>query len=86
MTDNEDNQQYVDIGIVVLKRFNAPLIFDVWIRRTSTSYSKLFMKGDVIDWDRLEAYKSKGVESLCVTLEDYDKYTLYVERMGEHLS
>lgn len=83
---NEESQKYVDIGIVVLKRFNAPLIFDVWIRRASTSYSKLFMKGDIIDWERLEAYKSKGVESLCVTLEDYAKYSLYVEKMGEHLA
>lgn len=86
MTQTDEIQKYVDIGIVVLKRFNTPLIFDVWIRRSATNYSKLFMKGDVIDWDRLEAYKSKGVESLCVALEDYDKYSLFVEKMGEQLA
>jgi len=78
--------KYVDIGIVVLKSFKTPLIFDVWIRRTATDYSKLFMKGDIIDWQRLEAYKSKGVDSLCVSELDYERYSLFVEQMGEQLA
>lgn len=85
MTQVEDSKKYVDIGIVVLKRFTTALIFDVWIRRTATNCTKLFKKGDVIDWQRLEAYKNKGVESLCVAVEDYDKYSLFVEKMGEVL-
>lgn len=73
---------YVGISTLVLKKYEGPLIFDVFIKRTQKDYTKIFKQGDTVDWKRLETYESKGVEFLFVTNYEYQIYLEHVEKLS----
>ncbi|MCK5072623.1 MAG: HD domain-containing protein [Bacteriovoracaceae bacterium] len=81
----EKSSEYVEISTTVLKRFDKPLIFDIYVKRTATNYSKLFKKEDIIDWKRIEQYEGKGVKMLCVLRAQYERYLFYVEQLVDRL-
>ncbi len=78
--------KYVEISLEILEKFKRPLKFDVYIRRTETSYTKIFSKDDVIDRERVAQYRKKGVASFYVEEGDYAIYCLYVEKIGDVLA
>lgn len=84
MENDDDN--YIDISFGLLKRLNRPLIFDVYVRRGSKSFSKIFKKGDLLDFDRIRLYEEKGVDVFYVTEEEHSLYCIYVEKLGEVLN
>ena len=78
----KEKPAFIDISLNILKRFNRPLIFDIYIKRTESDYTKLFNIGDQLDWERLKKYEDKNVTIFYVTAQDYKKYSLYVEKLG----
>ncbi len=76
---------HIDISLNILKRFNRALNFDIYIQRTESSYTKIFKKGDLIDWDRVTLYEDKGITHFYLTLSDYEIYGNFVERLGDQL-
>lgn len=80
------HEKYVDISLDIVKQFKTPLVFDVYVKRSETSYTKIFKQDDILDWDRVMLYESKGISFFYVTKEDYYNYTLYVERLGRELA
>lgn len=81
-----NHSQYADISLSLLKSFSSKLPFDVFIKRTDTSYTKVFSQGDLIDWARVTKYHDKGVQVFFCKEEDYLTYMLFVEKMGEKLA
>jgi len=81
----KETRSHIDISLNILKRFNRALNFDVYIQRTETSFTKIFKKGDVIDWERVHLYEDKGITHFFVAAKEYDVYGQFVERLGEQL-
>ncbi|MDC1175373.1 HD domain-containing protein [Bacteriovoracaceae bacterium] len=77
---------YIDISFALLKRLNRPLIFDVYVKRGENSFSKIFKKGDLLDFDRIRVYEEKGIDVFYVTEEEHSLYCIYVEKLGEVLN
>lgn len=78
-------EDYIQISLQLLRRFNNQLKFDIYVRRTDSDYTKLFNKGDSIDWQRVALYEAKGIKYFFVTKSEYQIYSLFVERLGEQL-
>ncbi|OUR96351.1 hypothetical protein A9Q84_08325 [Halobacteriovorax marinus] len=78
--------EYLEISLEILEKFKRPLKFDVYIKRTETSYTKIFKSDDVIDRERVAQYRKKGVNSFYVEENDYSIYCLYVEKIGDVLA
>jgi HD-GYP domain-containing protein (c-di-GMP phosphodiesterase class II) len=77
---------YIEISLSIIEKIKRPLMFDVYIKRGKDSYTKIFMKDDLIDLDRVKSYKDKGVSNFYVEESDYSVYCLYVEKIGEALA
>ncbi len=77
--------EYIQVSLGVLKRFNRPLPFDIYVRRTEKNFSRIFLHGDPLDWQRIKSYEAKGIKHFYVTKEDYKKYTKYVEKLSDAL-
>ena len=45
---DEEDTSYVDISVEIIKKFKRPLKFDVYIKRSETTYSKIFKEGDFL--------------------------------------
>lgn len=84
MEDSKE-KKYIGISVPVLRKFDRPLAFNIYIKRTEADYSKLFNENDKIDWERLKSYESKGVEFLFILAEDYGKYAVYLEALTDQL-
>jgi putative nucleotidyltransferase with HDIG domain len=84
MSETND-RTHIDISLNILKRFNRALNFDIYIQRSVTSYTKIFKKGDLIDWDRVTLYEEKGITHFYLTTENYEVYGALVERLGDQL-
>lgn len=82
----KESPDYVEISLAILKRFSRSLKFDIYVKRSETNFTKVFPKGDVLDWERVNTYLSKGLKYFYVGADDYALYSLYVERLGEQLS
>lgn len=79
-SDSSVKAAYIPINISVIEQIEGKLPFDVYIRRTSDRYTKLFNKGEEIDRERVLQYKkNKGVETLSVTSDDHIQYCLCLE-------
>lgn len=79
------NPDYIQISLNILRRLNRPLKFDIYVKRTEGSFTKIFKSGDLLDLERIRSYEEKGIEFFYVQEKDYETYTLYLERMGEVL-
>ncbi|GAB4013520.1 MAG: hypothetical protein Fur0010_10450 [Bdellovibrio sp.] len=79
-------EDYIQISLQLLRRFSSALKFDIYVRRTDSDYTKLFKKGDSIDWERVALYEAKGIRYFFVTKDEYQIYSLFVERLGEQLT
>lgn len=78
-------EDYIQISLQLLRKFSSTLKFDIYVRRTDSDYTKLFKKGDSIDWERVALYEGKGIKYFFVTKDEYQIYSLFVERLGEQL-
>ncbi len=76
------NSDYVQIKIEILKKFTGELPFDIFVQRKEGKYTKLFNETDLLDFDRVDTYKSKGVSHFSVTRDDYAKYKVLVAQIG----
>lgn len=85
METSSKGRSHIDISLNILRRINRALSFDVYIKRTETSYTKIFKKGDVIDWERVALYEDKGITHFYLSSKEYDLYGQLVERLGEQL-
>lgn len=81
----EQASDYIDISLTLLKTFSSKLAFDIFIKRTEKSYTKVFSKNDHIDWDRVTRYHDKGVQVFYCRKPDYQTYILFVEKLGQQL-
>ena len=80
------DSEFVEVNVNILRRISGKLPFDVFIRRGENTYTKLFLKGDEIDRERLRTYETgKGVEEFYVQNDDYRQYLLYVEQVANTL-
>ncbi len=74
---------FIDVSVPVLRRIKGPLPFNVFLKRASDTYTKIFPKDEPIDLQRLLTYQqSKGIEDLFVQKEDYRQYLFYVEQVA----
>lgn len=83
--EETNSRTHIDISLNILKRFNRALSFDIYIQRTESSYTKIFKKGDLIDWERVTLYEDKGITHFYLTVKDYETYGSFVERLGDQL-
>ena len=80
------DSEFVEVNVNILRRISGKLPFDVFIRRGENTYTKLFLKSDEIDRERLRTYEAgKGVEEFYVQNNDYRQYLLYVEQVADSL-
>jgi HD-GYP domain-containing protein (c-di-GMP phosphodiesterase class II) len=80
------DSEFVEVNASVLSRISGALPFHVFIKRGENTYTKIFLKGDEIDLERLKSYEaSKGVEEFYVHRDDYRQYLLYVEQVAKTL-
>ncbi len=77
---------FIAISIEIVKRFKRPLIFDIYLKRTESDFTLVFKRKDLIDWERVQNYVSKGLKAFYVTVQDYSQYTFYVETLGRELA
>jgi putative nucleotidyltransferase with HDIG domain len=83
--ESKTTRTHIDISLNILKRLNRALNFDIYIKRTEKSYTKIFLKGDMIDWERVTLYEGKGITHFYLKAENYKVYGVFVERLGEKL-
>lgn len=83
--ENKSSRTHIDISLNILKRLNRALNFDIYVKRSEKSYTKIFQKGDMIDWERVELYEGKGITHFYLKEDDYKVYGVFVERLGEQL-
>src|SRR5580704_251859 len=77
---------FVDISIAVFDRIDGQMPFDVYIRRASDTFTKLFPRNEDIDRRRVESYRNqKGVAHLFVHKLDFKQYLLYVDKIAADL-
>jgi len=82
MTHKFDSE-FIEISIPILKKISGKLQFDIFIKRATNTYTKLFQKGDVIETDRMEHYwVNKNLDKLSVNKNDYRQYLFYVEQLA----
>lgn len=62
---------------------NSPLQFDIYVKRTDSDFTKIFRAKDVIDRERIKRYADKGIRYFYVSKDDYEVYTLYIEKFGQ---
>lgn len=75
---------FYEVSVGVIKRLKGIWPFDIYIKRSENAYSKLFLKDDTIDQERVSEYnQNKGVQALYVHTDDYRKYTFYVEEIAK---
>jgi HD-GYP domain-containing protein (c-di-GMP phosphodiesterase class II) len=84
--ENSTALEYVDISLMILKRFSGRLVFDIYIKRSDTHYTKVFKKGDTVCWDRVEGYRVKGLRHFCLLQGDYEKYAIMVKYLGRTIA
>lgn len=74
---------FIQISSSIFLRIEGALPFDVYIRRASDTYTRIFPKGEPIDQTRVTQYQiGKGVDHLYITKENYAQYQLYVESVA----
>lgn len=83
--EGKENRTHIDISLNILKRLNRALNFDVYVQRSENSFTKIFKKGDMIDWERVALYEGKGITHFYLKANDYKVYGVFVERLGEQL-
>ena len=77
------DEQFIEISALVLETIEGKLPFDVFIRRASNTYTKLFPRDEPIDQDRIESYRNqKHISAFYVQKGDYKQYLLYVEEIA----
>ncbi|MCB9061815.1 MAG: HD domain-containing protein [Halobacteriovoraceae bacterium] len=81
-----NSEYFIPISLEVLKRFDKKLLFDIYVRRSESKYTKIFRESEALDWERVELYKSQGVDTFFVTKDDYQKYSLVVRKLGDLLN
>lgn len=79
------DSDFIQISTPIIYRIEGQLSFDIYIRRATNTYTKLFPRGEVIDLDRLATYEKKGVATLSVKKEDYKQYLFYVDEITRTL-
>lgn len=79
-------ENFIEISLTILQKFNKPLMFDIYVKRTEKDYTKIFKEGDQIDWERVHSYEGKGIQYFYVLTMDYEKYTMFVELLGKDLA
>ncbi len=75
----------MQISLNLLKKMSRCLPFDISVQRGTNSYTKIFKKGDVLDWERVYAYEKKGITFFFVTMIDYQVYIAHLENLGDRL-
>lgn len=81
-----NNDEYFQISLSILNKFSRSLKFDIYVQRSESKFTKIFQKGDSIDWDRIDSYKNKGINFFFVSSDDYKIYSIFLERLGEYLN
>jgi len=80
------DKEFYQVSILIINKMMGNWPFDIYIKRAESTYTKLFLKDDVIDRERILGYKDdKGVEEMFVHKDDYRKYTMYVEDVAKNL-
>ena len=79
-------RSHIDISLSILKRFKRALEFDIYVQRSKTSYTKIFLKGDLVDWSRVAQYEEKGISHFYLTAKDYRIFGIILERFGEQVA
>jgi len=77
---------YIEISLSILEKFKRPLKFDIYVKRSDTSYTKIFKCEDIVDSARIKSYRDKGVKCFFVEEDSYSIYCLYVEKIGDVLA
>jgi putative nucleotidyltransferase with HDIG domain len=72
---------YTEININNFFNMTGELPFDVYIQIGADKFTKLFQKGDHIDRERFDNYKSKGVENLYIHKKERREYIAASERL-----
>ena len=76
-------EDYISISIPVIKNLEEKLPFDIYIKRSESSYTKVFKKDDYLDASRIDHYwQNKNVEALFVNRESYRTYLSLVEKVA----
>ena len=76
-------ENYISISIPVIKNMEGNLPFDIYIKRSESSYTKVFKKDDYLDSNRIDHYwQNKNIESLYVNRESYRTYLSLVEKVA----
>jgi len=84
LTKQKIQMDFYEVSVGVIKRLKGVWPFDIYIKRSENAYSKLFLKDDTIDQERVSEYnQNKGVQALYVHTDDYRKYTYYVEEIAK---
>ena len=83
MSNYKETPDFIEVSLDIIKFFSKELKFDLYVQRSKDRYTKIFKLGDSIDWDRIKTYMSKGISSFFVTSEDFELYSLFVERLGD---
>lgn len=78
--------EFIEISIKIIQKFNKVLHFDVYVKRASDEYTKIFQKGDTLDKERVKIYLDKGINYFYVTEKDYQIYSMFIERLGETIA
>lgn len=74
--------EFVQVSLQLLTRLKKELLFDVYVQRSKTKYTKLLKKGDEIDMNRIQTYADKGIEYFYVTEFDYGEYMRYLDALS----
>ncbi len=85
MVTDLTHEDFYDVSLSIVKRVKKTLSFDVYIKRAECKFSKIFNAGDEVDWERIVLYEKKGVNSFYVIKSDYNKYTVFIEKLGQVL-
>ncbi len=74
---------YVQVSLQLLMRIKKEVLFDVYVKRSKTKYTKLLKKGDEIDMSQIQSYADKGIEYFYVTENDYADYMKYLDILSK---
>ncbi len=80
------NNMFVKVSVSVLRKVEKALIFDIYVERSEGKFTKIFNINDEIDLERLKSYEMKGITNFYVTEDGYQRYVIYVDKLGSKLA
>jgi len=80
----ERESEFIAVSTPILLKIEGKAPFDVYIKRATNTFTKIFQQDGLLEKKRINDYKEREINSLFVRQDDYKKYMIYVEKIADN--